>query len=103
MEHRIKIKRFLGLRKTQSESGIFMDQLNFIKEVWRKLGKENCKPSKTPAEVNFKLENADEQEYKNDETAHRDVVASLLYVSKQTRPDITSMRNHLSRHMQSPT
>ena len=64
---------------------------------------EDCKPSKTPAEVNLKLERVNEQESKNNETGYRIVVGSLLNVSKQTRPDIIWITNQSSRPMQIPT
>ena len=63
---------------------------------------EACKPLRTPAEINLKLGKSREQS-DIDETAYRSLVGSLLYVSKQTRPDITWITNQLLRHMQSPT
>ena len=63
---------------------------------------EACKPLRTPAEINLKLGKSGEQSG-IDETAYRSLVGSLLYVSKQTRPDITWITNQLLRHMQNPT
>ena len=102
MEDRGKIKHFLGLRISQNEDGISVDQEMFIQNVLRRFGMEDCKAIKTPAEMNLKLEKSSEQ-CDIDVTAFRSLVGSLLYVSKQTKPDVTWITNQLSRHMQSPT
>ena len=103
MEYRGKIRQILGLRVTQTELGISIDRETFIEKALKRFGMEDCEPSKTPAEVKFKLKKANEQEHKIDETAYRSMVGSLLYLSKQTRPDITWITNQLPRHMQNPT
>ena len=102
MEDRGKIKHFLGLRISQNEDGISVDQEMFIQNVLRGFGMKDCKPIKTPAEMNLKLEKSSEQS-DIDVTAYRSLVGSLLYVSKQTKPDVTWVTNQLSRHMQSST
>ena len=53
--------------------------------------------------MNLKLEKSSEPRSGIDVTAYRSLVGSLLYVSKQTRPDVTWITNQLSRHRQSPT
>ena len=103
MEDRGKIKHFLGLRISQNDDGISVDQEMFIQNVLRRFGMEDCKPKKTPAEMNLKLERSSEPRSDIDVTAYRSLVGSLLYVPKQTRPDDTWITNQLSRHMQSPT
>ena len=102
MEDRGKIKQFLGLRISQNEDGISVDQELFIQKVLRRFRKEDCKLHRTPAEIILKLETSSEQD-DIDKTAYRSLVGSFLYVSKQTRPDITWITNQLSRHMQNPT
>ena len=44
MEDRGKIKHFLGLRISQNEDGISVDQEMFIQNVHRRFGMEDCKP-----------------------------------------------------------
>ena len=95
MEDRGKIKHFLGLRISQNEDGISVDQEMFIQNVLRRFGMEDCKPNKTPAEMNLKLERSSEQRSDIDVTAYRSLVGSLLYVSKQTRLDVTWITNQL--------
>ena len=63
---------------------------------------QDSNPSKTPAENNLKLVKAAEVEQLVDETLYRSLVGSLLYIAKQTRPDIVWIVNVLSRFMDKP-
>ena len=56
----------------------------------------------TPAENNLKLVKATEVEQLRDETLYRSLVGSLLYIAKQTRPDIEWIVIVLSRIMEEP-
>ena len=50
MEDRGKNERFLGLRKTHSKLGKNIDHEHFFEKVLRRLGMEDCEPSKAPVE-----------------------------------------------------
>ena len=63
---------------------------------------QESNPSKTPAENNLKLVKATYVEQLVDETLYRSLVGSLLYIAKQTRPDIVWIVNVLSRFMDKP-
>ena len=62
-----------------------------------------CKPSETPADLNLKLQTAQNGDEEVDQRIYRNLVGSLLYLAKQTRPDIMFTVNILSRHMNAPT
>ena len=94
MEDRGNIKQFLGLRISQNEDGISVDPEIFIQNVLRRFRMEDCEPITIPAEINLKLEKSSEQS-DIDETVYRRLVGSLLYLSKQTRADITWITNHV--------
>ena len=64
---------------------------------------DQCKPSKTPADLNLKLQTAQNGDEEVDQRIYRSLVGSLLYLAKQTRPDIMFTVNILSRHMNAPT
>ena len=64
---------------------------------------QDSNPSITPAEKNLKLVKATEVEQLVEETIYRSLVGSLLYIVKQTRPDIVWIVNVLSRFMDKPT
>ena len=64
---------------------------------------DQCKPSRTPADLNLKLQTAQNGDEEVDQRIYRSLVGSLLYLAKQTRPDIMFTVNILSRHMNAPT
>nr|GEW04484.1 retrovirus-related Pol polyprotein from transposon TNT 1-94 [Tanacetum cinerariifolium] len=51
---------FLGLQTKQIEDGIFFDKSKYIKEMLKKLGLEDSKPTKTPMSTKIKLTKDDE-------------------------------------------
>ena len=64
---------------------------------------DQCKPSRTPTDLNLKLQTAQNGDEEVDQRIYRSLVGSLLYLAKQTRPDIMFTVNILSRHMNAPT
>ena len=64
---------------------------------------DQCKPSRTPADLNLKLQTAQNGDEEVDQRIYRSLVGSLLYLAKHTRPDIMFTANILSRHMNAPT
>ena len=63
---------------------------------------QNCKPSRTPAENNLILEVAQDDSVKVDSHEFRSLLGSLLYLARQTRPDIMWIANVLSHFMNDP-
>ena len=61
------------------------------------------KPSRTPVDLNLKLQTAQNGDEEVDQRICRNLVGSLLYLVKQTMPDIKFTVNTLSRHMNAPT
>ncbi|GJZ31001.1 retrovirus-related pol polyprotein from transposon TNT 1-94, partial [Tanacetum coccineum] len=51
---------FLGLQIKQMEDGIFFNQSKYIKEMLKKFGLEDSKPTKTPMSTEIKLTKDDE-------------------------------------------
>ena len=81
---------------------IILDQETYIESVRKKFSMQDSNPSKTPAENKLKLMKATEVEQLVDETLYRNLFGSLLYIAKQTRPDIVWLVNVLSRFMSKP-
>ncbi|GKD81113.1 retrovirus-related pol polyprotein from transposon TNT 1-94 [Tanacetum coccineum] len=77
---------FLGLQIKQMEDGIFFNQSKYIKEMLKKFGLENSKPTKTSMSTEIKLTKDDEAD-SVDSSKYRDMIGSLLYLSA-SRPDI---------------
>ena len=63
---------------------------------------DQCKPSRTSADLNLKLQAAPNGDEEVDQRIYKSLVGSLLYLAKQTRPDIMFTVNILSRHMNAP-
>ncbi|GJZ60134.1 hypothetical protein Tco_0615950 [Tanacetum coccineum] len=64
------------------EDGIFFNQSKYIKEMLKKFGLEDSKPTKTPMSTEIKLTKDDEASSK-----YRGMIDSLLYLTA-SRPDI---------------
>ena len=64
---------------------------------------DQCKPSRTPADLSLKLQTAQNGDEEVDQRIYRSLVGSLLYLAKQTRPGLMFTVNNLSRHMNAPT
>ena len=64
---------------------------------------DQWKPSRTPVDLNLKLQTTHNGDEEVDQRIYRSLVGSLLYLAKQTRPDILFTVNILSRHMNAPT
>ena len=60
---------------------------------------DQCKPSRTPADLNLKLQTAQNRDKEVDQRIYRSLVGSLLYLDKQTRQEILFTINNLSRYM----
>ncbi|GJX39247.1 retrovirus-related pol polyprotein from transposon TNT 1-94 [Tanacetum coccineum] len=71
---------FLGLQIKQMEDGIFFNQSKYIKEMLKKFGLEDSKPTKTPMSTEIKLIKDDEAK-SVDSTKYRGMIGSLLYLT----------------------
>ncbi|GJX31135.1 retrovirus-related pol polyprotein from transposon TNT 1-94 [Tanacetum coccineum] len=77
---------FLGLQIKQMEDGIFFNQSKYIKEMLKKFGLEDSKPTKTPMSTEINLTKDDEAD-SVDSSKYRGMIGSLLYLTA-SRPDI---------------
>nr|GEV03590.1 hypothetical protein [Tanacetum cinerariifolium] len=77
---------FLGLQIKQIKDEIIFNQSKYIKEMLKKFGLEDSKPTKTPMSKEIKLTKEDEVEYV-DSSKYRGMIGSLLYLTA-SRPDI---------------
>ncbi|GKA41123.1 copia protein [Tanacetum coccineum] len=68
---------FLGLQIKQMKDMIFFNQSKYIKEMLKKFGLEDSKPTKTPMSIEIKL-NKDDEADSVDSTKYRGMIGSLL-------------------------
>ena len=102
MDDRGELHWFLGMRILRSEDGITVDQEKYIANVLKQFNMSDSKPKVTPAEVNLKLVKDDGEHQLVNTKHYRSLVGSLLYIGKQTRPDILNVVNQLSRVFEKP-
>ncbi|GJZ85361.1 retrovirus-related pol polyprotein from transposon TNT 1-94 [Tanacetum coccineum] len=77
---------FLGLQIKQIEDGIFFNQSKYIKEMLKKFGLEDSKPTKTLMSTEIKLTKVDDADFV-DSSKYQGMIGSLLYLTA-SRPDI---------------
>ncbi|GKD67578.1 retrovirus-related pol polyprotein from transposon TNT 1-94 [Tanacetum coccineum] len=77
---------FLGLQIKQMEDEIFFNQSKYIKEMLKKFGLEDSKPTKTSISTKIKL-TKDDEAYSVDSSKYRGMIGSLLYLIA-CRPNI---------------
>ena len=103
MHDRRKLEWFLGMQVSEDSEKITLDQKTCVGSLLKKFGKQDSNPSKTPAENKLRLVKATEVEQLKDETLFRSLFESLLYIARQTRPDIVWIANVLSRFTDNAT
>jgi len=86
----------------RSRDKITVDQKKYIKTVLQQFNMSECKAVATPGEVNLKLVKSNEEKKLVDPKLYRSLVGSLLFIGKQTRPDILYVVNQLSRFLDKP-
>ena len=102
MDDRGTLHWFLGMQILRSENMITIDQERYIESVVEQFNMSDCKPMATPGEVNLKLVKASGEYELVNPKLYRSLVGSLLYIGKQTRPDILHIVNQLSRFLENP-
>ena len=74
------LKFFLGFEVKQGETGIFISQETYAKEILKKYKMENCNPVSIPMELGAKLSKYDEGE-RVDANRYQSLVGSLRYLT----------------------
>ena len=96
MEDRGRLHWFLGLRIGREEGKVTVDQERYIETMLERFQRDQCKPSRTPADLNLKLQTAQNGDKEVDQRIYRSLAGPLLYLAKQTMPDIMFTVNILS-------
>ncbi|GJQ73024.1 hypothetical protein Trydic_g1659 [Trypoxylus dichotomus] len=94
-------KNCIGIRITEFEDGIGLDQSAYVKEILSRFGMSDCKPSSTPSDPGTKLSKDMQDTSKDAENTqkipYQEAVGCLLYLAQGTRPDIAFAVNDVSR------
>lgn len=94
-----KAQGCIGIRITQTNDGVELDQSKYINEILARFNMNDAKPISTPSDPGQKLsiEMITEDDSKNHDIPYQEAVGSLLYVAQCTRPDIAFAINDVSR------
>lgn len=92
---------FLGIEFVPTESGLFLTQHHYIRDVLLSTNMHDAKPICTPMSTTCSLL-APSDTPLCDVTAYRKIVGSLQY-SSLTRPDISYSVSRLSQYLSAPT
>ena len=82
-----ELTHFLGLQIRQQDSGIFLSQSKYTKNLMKKFGLESASSIRTPMSPNVKL-TIDLLGKSVDSSLYRSMIGSILYLTAG-RPDIS--------------
>ena len=85
---------FLGLQIRQRNQEIFISQTNYIIEMLKRFGMEDCKPFITLMQTSCKLRKYDDSKF-TDQRQYRSMIDSLLYVTT-SKPDVMQSIGHVA-------
>ena len=93
---------YLGIKYNKDESGIItMTQEGLIQKIIEATGMEECNSNRTPS-IKEALGSDPEGESMTDEWNYRSVIGMLLYLSTNTRPDISFAVSQVARFSHDP-
>jgi hypothetical protein len=87
-------KSCIGIKITQEEDGIKLDQSAYIKEILKRFGMIDCAPVKNPCSP----ENLSKCQGEKVNVPYREAIGSLLFLAQATRPDIAYAVSAASRY-----
>jgi transposase InsO family protein len=92
-----EVTKFLGIKIERNiEKGILeISQTQYLMNVLKRFGMENCKPASTPMEPNLRLTRCSESEMTNQ--PYKELIGCLMYVMLTSRPDLCAAVNYFSR------
>jgi len=95
------ISKYLGIDYTRHNNKFFMRQKGLTKKIIDAVGLKNCKPDSTPASETPLSASPDSPPFK-ESWGYASVVGMLMYLSNNTRPDITFAVHQVARFTHDP-
>ncbi|GKC38304.1 retrovirus-related pol polyprotein from transposon TNT 1-94 [Tanacetum coccineum] len=84
---------FLGLQIKQMEDGIFLNQSKYIKEMLKKFGLEDSKPTKTPMSTEIKLTKDDEADSVDSSKYRGTGIETIVYADSDHAGDYVDRKS----------
>ena len=86
----------------KENNSIWIGQPAYTKNLLKSYGMQDSNPVNTPADANYKLQPATNQDEPLNQTQYQSAVGSLMYLSVNSRPDIAFSVNSLARFNSNP-
>lgn len=98
-----KVENYIGIQVRKDENGIYtIGQRNYVKKVLNNLNLNTSKSSKIPLDTGYYKNREQQQEEFLRPDDYRKAVGSLLYLSVNTRPDVSVAASILGRQVAKP-
>ncbi|CAG7725449.1 unnamed protein product, partial [Allacma fusca] len=94
------VRKFLGLEISQDHRGFMIHQEDYIQEMAKRFGMENCKSVGIPLQPYRELNPAPTGEAHDPSLPFQEIVGALLFMTRCCRPDVSYAVNKLSRFFQ---
>ncbi|KAK9069506.1 hypothetical protein SSX86_011410 [Deinandra increscens subsp. villosa] len=94
------LHHFLGITVTRDQSGLFLHQSQYARDILQRAAMSSCKPSTTPVDTSSKL-SATDGPLLADGSLYRSLAGALQYLTF-TRPDITYAVQQVCLFMHAP-
>lgn len=95
-------RQVLGMLLSRTDTGIYLNQERLISKILDEYGMSDCKPVKTPMEIDFHKALAEGEGGKilscQDYRRYQALIGSLNYLACNTRPDIAAAVNFLAQY-----
>lgn len=91
------VSECLGMKVTRDRKAdtIRLDQENYVMDVIKNYGIEECKPAQTPLKLNLRLDKSTDNAEQN--SSYQKLIGALMYLAIGTRPDICFSVSYLSQ------
>ena len=97
------VKLILGIKVDRTPDSISLSQSSYIRSVLTRFGMNDCKPASTPMPTKLTTDAKENLTLFDDVNLYQQLIGALIYISNNTRPDITYSVSVLARDMAKPT
>lgn len=97
------VKRILSINISREKDYIKLDQSDYIKQILQKNGMENCNATKLPMTAGTQLKKHEGEVDEKLQREYQSIIGEFLYLSTNTRPDISYVTSYLGQFATNPT
>ena len=93
----------MTIKRDRATKTLTISQGQYLKDLLKRFGMEECKPISTPLESGKKFHKQTDEEERCDKSIYQQAIGCLTYVLTATRPDIAAAVVTLSQFMSDPS